>query len=458
MFAGREAELRKLEGIFESKKFECVIIHGRWRAGKTSLIREFIKKKKAIFFSAQEIGSGENLKYLADCIGAFPQEPDAKKIRIGSYGDALEQLFRLTRTERVVFVIDDYQFLAASHRDISRLICEQIDRRLIDSRLMLVVCGSSPLVMEREALSYSSPFHGRRTAKIEVAPFTFSEARRHFGGFSPYDIAIMYGVTGGVPKYLGHMDPGLPVEENIRRAMLDPSSPLFEEPANILRLEVRDLTFYNAILTAIASGLTKNSEIAGAVGLETSACTAYLKNLIALGIVSKHTPITEKAGKKTLYEIGDGFFRFWYRFIPHNMSLIQAGMASKIWRGVASGIPSFMHTVFEDICRQWLQQANLAGQLPARFVEFGRWWGVDPVWKDAASLPIVAYSDNSHALFADCVWSDEPAHSGALVSLAERSRLFRYAHKHLYLFSRSGFSSECAESASRVGANLVLFE
>ena len=458
MLMGRQTELKKLESAYNSGKFECVILYGRWRVGKTALLREFIKTKKAIYFAAQETSGEENLKDFIYRIEALPREPEAQAQPIDSFDGAFEHIFRLALDERILLIIDDYQFLAGAHKGISDLICGHIDRRDVSSKLMIVICGSSRPAMEKEALGYSSPFHGRRTAQLELRPFTFFEARRHYSGFSSFDIAVLFGVTGGVPKYIGLMDPALPVEENIRRVMFDPSSFLFEEPLNILRSEVRDPAYYNAILRAIAAGFRKNSEIASTVGLETSACTMYLKNLITLGVVGKHTPMTEKAGKKTIYDIEDSMFRFWYRFVPKNMSLIKGGMASRIWRDVARDIPSFMGKVFEDICRQWLEQQNQARRLPASFVEFGRWWGYDPVWKSDTSLPIVAYADESHAIFGDCVWSDEPAQSNALVSLVERSRLFRYPNKHLYLFSRSGFSEECAEAAQRVGANLVMFE
>jgi len=211
-------------------------------------------------------------------------------------------------------------------------------------------------------------------------------------------------------------------------------------------------------LRAIASGCNKNSEIASAVGLETSACTAYLRNLISFGIVGKHTPVTEKVGKKTIYEIEDSMQRFWYRFVPDNASLIYGGMVDRIWRSVAQEMPSFMEKVFEDICRQWIAQRNASGGLPARFVEVGRWWGYDLITKGDTCIPIVAYSDTDHALFGSAVWSDEPAGAEALRSLEERSRLFRYPNRHLYMFSRSGFTDECAEVAVRFGANLVMFE
>jgi len=457
-FSGRKDELKKLEGIYSSDKFECVIIHGRLRVGKTALLREFIRNKDAIYFTAQETHSQENLADLSRAIEPFRAARGVKQPIASSYEEALQTVFLSARQDRIVFIIDDYQFLAASHEGISELICSCIDEWHKESRLMLVICGSSEPVIDRETLGFDSPFHGRRTAGIKLHPFTFFEAKRFYTGFSPFDIAVLFGVTGGVPKYLELMDPELPVEENIRRAFFDPSSYLFEEPANLLRREVRDPTYYNAILRAIAAGHSRNSGIAAAVGLETSATTAYLKNLIAFGLVGKHTPVTEKAGRKTIYEIEDTFFRFWYRFVPDNMSLIKGGMADRIWRNVAREIPAFMSKVFEEICRSWLQQRNDASLLPINIVEIGQWWGVDHVWKTEASIPIIAYSDDNNAIFGDCVWSDNPAGADALASLIERSRLFRYTNIYLYLFSRSGFSDECAEMAHHFGANLVMFQ
>ena len=457
-FSGRKDELKKLEGIYSSGKFECVIMHGRLRVGKTALLREFIRNKRTIYFAAQETHPQENLLDLTRTIDAFQASRDARRQGAESFDEAIDTVFQMARTDRIVFIIDDYQYLTASLAGISELICSGIDEWSKDSLLMLIICGSSESVMDREAHGFDSPFHGRRTATLKVAPFTFFEAKRFYPEFSPFDIAVLYGVTGGVPKYLELMDPELSIEDNIRSAFFDPSSYLFEEPANLLRREVRDPSYYNAVLRAIAAGCSRNSEISAAVGLETSAATAYLKNLITFGLVGKHTPVTEKAGRRTIYEIGDLFFRFWYRFVPENMSLIKSGMADKIWRNVARDIPDYMRNVFEDICRSWLLQRNEAGLLPLKFVEIGRWWGVDPVWKTDANIPIIAYSDDNNAVFGECFWSDDPAGADALASLVERSRLFRYTNIYLYLFSRSGFSDECAEMARHFNANLVMFE
>jgi len=458
MFAGRQNELAKLDGIYNSSKFECVILHGRLRTGKTSLLREFVKNKSCIYFAAQETSDRENLDALVRCVEAYPRELPGEPNLKNYYEEVFERVNKLARTERVILIIDDYQFLVASNKGISELICRHIDQKLSTSQLMIIICGSSEAVMESETLGYDSYFHGRRTAQIKMQPLTFFETKRHYNRFSPFDIAVIYGLTGGIPKYLNLMNPDLTIEENIRNTFFDPSSGLFEEPAYFLRREVRDPSYYNAVLKAIASGYNKNSEIASQVGLETSACTAYLRNLTSFGLVGKHTPVTEKAGKKTVYEIEDSMFRFWYRFVPDNFSLIQSGMVDKIWRSVAQGVPSFMSKVFEDICRQWVEQRNQSGNMPVRFVEVGRWWGYDLITKNDTIIPIVAYSDDDHALFGDAIWSDEPTPVEALRSLEERSRLFRYPNRHLYLFSRSGFTEECAELAAHFNANLILFE
>jgi AAA+ ATPase superfamily predicted ATPase len=459
MFIGRQSELKELNGLYASGKFECVVLHGRLRMGKTSLLREFMRDKNCIYFAASETSDRENLDALVHCVEAYPFTPEGEPKLKNYYEEVLERVAKISSESRVALIIDEYQYLVGANKDISKLLCRFIDTKLNSGQLMLILCGSSNAVMESETLGYAGAFHGRRTSQLELEPLSFFDVKRHYSMFSPEDIAIFYGITGGIPNYLNIMNPKLSVEENIMDTFFNPSSKLFEEPENFLRREVRDPSYYNAILKAMAKGLRKNSEIASAVGIETSACTAYLKNLISYGIVSKHTPVSERAGKKTIYEIDDSMFLFWYRFVPHNISLIHSGQVSKLWRDVATSIPAYMGKVFEDICRQWVEKRNDSVKFPVRFVEVGRWWGTDVISKSDTIIPIVAYSDDDdHALFGDAFWSNEPVDANALRSLEERSRLFRFSNRMLFLFSRSGFTDECAELAGKIGANLVMFE
>ena len=461
MFLGRDAELKRLNTLYESKKFECVVLHGRQRIGKTTLIREFIKNKNAIYFSSQETCIIENRQNLINLVKAFDKDSAIDIKNNFDFDEIFEHIYKLARSQRVILIIDDYQLFAQGKRGITDLICNHINKHLRYSRLMLIISGSSEPVMEKEVLSLDSPFYGWRTAQIKLLPFTFEEFRRYYSSYPLFDATIIYGMTGGVPKYINMMSSDLPIEDNIRRAFLNSDSFLLEEPINILRRVVRDPTYYNAVLKAIGSGNDKNSEIASAVGLDTAACTAYLKNLIAMDIVEKHTPLLEKIGKKTIYEIEDSFFRFWYCFIPDNISQIRIGAVSKIWRDIARTIPMYMYKTFLAICRQWLSEQNSLGQLCFNAVEFGRWWGTIPVGngspnsKEIVSIPIVAYSDDDNVLFADGKWSEEPIDTEALESLIYRSRMFNYKNKFYYLFSCSGFTSDCIDLAEKHEVYLI---
>ena len=126
--------------------------------------------------------------------------------------------------------------------------------------------------MEDHVLAYKAPLYGRRTAQLKVQPFEFIEACKRFLKFSADDKALAYGIVGGTPQYLLQLDDSLSIKENIKKIFLNPSSFLFEEPTNLLKQEVREPAIYNAIITAIATGGTKLSEISTKVGEDTSVC------------------------------------------------------------------------------------------------------------------------------------------------------------------------------------------
>lgn len=126
----------------------------------------------------------------------------------------------------------------------------------------------------------------------------------------------MYGIAGGTPQYLLQINDKLSIADNIKKTYLNPNSALFEEPENLLKQEVREPALYNAIITAIAAGASRMSEISGKVGENTNICSAYVKNLMSLGIIEKEMPYGEKASRKAIYSIADNMFRFWYRFVP----------------------------------------------------------------------------------------------------------------------------------------------
>ena len=458
MFIGRERELKALNNLYQSDKFEFVVLYGRRRVGKTALINAFIDNKKNIYFMGVESNAKQNLENFSNSIFEYQTGIQADT-SFASFQAALEFVFRLAEKERIILALDEYPYVARASKSLASTLQMLIDKYKDTSKLMLILCGSSMSYMEDHVLAYKAPLYGRRTAQMKLLPFTFEETCRYLSNMSGEDLALMYGVVGGTPQYLLQVNDKQSVAENIKNIYLNPTSFLFEEPGNLLKQEVREPATYTAIIAAIAAGASRMSEISGKVGEDSSVCSLYIKNLISLGIVRKETPYGEKASRKTVYSIEDNMFRFWYRFVLENNSIIARGADELAYKRIEPHLSDYMGKVFEDICSQYLWKLLLSGQCPVEFTSLGRWWGNNPMTRSQTEIDIMGEQDKNTALFGECKWTNERVDLGVLETLVQRSKLFPYQRVHLYLFSKSGFTKGCMEKAEELGnVTLVTYQ
>ena len=458
MFVGRNRELETLNRLYRSDKCEFVVIYGRRRVGKTALINHFIDEKKAIYFMGVESNEKQNLENFSKSIIAFSSGIQAET-SFSSYQAALEYAFKLAENERIILAIDEYPYVARSSKSLASTLQMLIDKYKDNSKLMIILCGSSMSYMEDNVLAYKAPLYGRRTAQMKIEPFDFDECCTYLTGLSDEDKAYIYGIVGGTPQYLIQVNNDLSVEENIKNIYLNPMSFLYEEPLNLLKQEVREPAIYNAIITAVATGHSRMSEISTKVGESTTVCSGYLKNLISLGIIKKETPYGEKISKKSIYSIEDNMFRFWYRFVPDNASAIARGAENLVYKRIESQLNDYMGRVFEEICTQYLWKLLLEGKMPIEFVSLGRWWGNDPRKKAQTEIDIMGEKDSDSAVFAECKWRSEIVNSDVLETLVDRSGLFHYTKMHYFLFSKTGFTKGCMEKAREMGnVTLVTYD
>ncbi len=451
MFIGRERELASLNNLYNSDKFEFVVLYGRRRVGKTALINRFIDGKRAIYFMGVESNAKQNLENFSTSIFELVSGMQDAETSFASFQAALETVFQLSLHERIVLVIDEYPYVARASKSLASTLQLLIDKYKDKSKLMLILCGSSMSYMEDHVLAYKAPLYGRRTAQIKLQPFDFGETCRYFANYSDEEKALAYGIMGGTPQYLLQMSDRLSIEQNIKNTYLNPTSAIYEEPTNLLKQEVREPAIYTAIITAIAIGASRMSEISGKVGENTNVCSIYLKNLVSLGIVQKETPYGEKSSKKSIYSIEDNMFRFWYRFVPENASMIARGAADLVYKRIEPHLSEYMGKVFEEICMQYLWKLLLSGNSPVEFQSLGRWWGNDPLRKCQAEIDIMGEQDKDTALFAECKWTSEKVDLSVLETLVARSNLFPYLNKHFFLFSKSGFTTGCLDKAKELG-------
>ena len=461
MFIGRERELATLERLYRKQGFQFPAIYGRRRVGKTTLISKFVQGKPTVFFTAIESNLPTNLRLLSAAIRAF-EAPDADPSSAPVYRDlyeALDTVFRIAASQRIVFVLDEYPYLAKADPSVSSMLQGLIDRYRDSSQLYLILCGSSLSFMKEQLLDDKSPLYGRRTAQIELLPFDFFDALGFFPDVSATDALQYFAMAGGVPLYLRQFDTTLSLEENICEAFLRPESLLYDEPTNLIKQEVQKAAPFNAVIQAIAEGRSQNNEIATAVGMQTSDITYHLKELRSIGLVSRELPVVA-GSRRAIYRLSDSLFRFWYRFVLPNRTAIERGMQRRVLRSVLEGMPGFCGPVFEDVCAQWLWRCNADGSLPVEFGDLGHWWGNDPQLREKAEIDLVGVDDGRTVLVGECKWRNEVLDRDVVETLEHRSGLVHArADSWLYAFSKSGFTKGAVEEAASHGRmQLVAFD
>ena len=225
MFLAREKELTALNKLWNSDRFEMVVIYGRRRVGKTALINEFCIDKKAIIHISTEFSMQLNLE-------SFSKEATyciyKNASLFSSFEELFEFLYKIALDERIIIAIDEYPYLAKAYPEISSLLQKYIDSKFKDTRLMLILCGSSMSFMENQVLGYQSPLYGRRTAQMKILPFDYRETALMFPHYTYEEKAIAYGITGGIPLYAQI----LTRHRTLKEALLD-----VEEGADIIMVK-----------------------------------------------------------------------------------------------------------------------------------------------------------------------------------------------------------------------------
>ncbi|MGP1432842.1 MAG: ATP-binding protein [Catonella sp.] len=439
-FIGREYELKELNEEYNKGNFALSVIYGRRRVGKTYLIKEFLKDKKGYYFVALESNALINLSLLSiavyEACGNLKGLPDFL-----DFESAFRYLFEYTKENRIVFVIDEYPYLAQTAEYISSLLQKLIDEYRDNSKLFLILCGSSMSFMENQVLAYKSPLYGRRTSQLKINPFNYLDAAKFVESYSYKEKAIVYGLTGGIAEYLTFFNDNVELKTNIINNFLKTSGRLFEEPTNLLKQELRQPKTYNDILFAIAGGSSKLNEIATKLNMQTGGLTYYINSLVELGIVEKKTPVLDRKTKRPVYVIKDTMFRFWYYFVQKGMNLINMELGEIVYdKQVEARLNDYMGSVFEKITIEYFEQRLRKGKLNFIPADYGNWWGNDKIRKQESEIDLLAYDEsNNNCLFAEVKWRNQKTDETVLKDLIEKSMNFGCLDRYYWLISLSGF-------------------
>lgn len=393
-FVDREKELQRLNKVLSSDKKRFVVVYGRRRLGKSTLIKRALREND-VYYEAEKNEPGIQLSLLSKTISAvYPSFAGAKY----DSWDSLLMAFNSVCAEGSALVLDEFPYLVQKSPSLPSTL-----QRLIDSglqRFHLIICGSSQRMMQKIVIDRSEPLYGRADEMMCLSPISVKYWRDAMKLGAAQAIEE-YSVWGGVPRYWVLREGYADFQSAIDGLVLDEHALLFDEPASLFMDEVSEIAPYSSIMTALGEGNQRFSHVADAVGKKTTELSKPLSNLIDMRYICKDVPFgeSESKTKKTLYRIEDPFMAFYYRFIAPNRSLLALGRKEMVMKIIEQQMPDHVSHLWERLCQNAVSGNSLFGEdwMVAR-----RWWGRVPVFEDGKKTP-VGYEDLEFDVVAESI-------------------------------------------------------
>lgn len=447
-FIGRKDELAALEREYK-RESGFVVIYGRRRVGKTTLIKQFIKDKNALYFLTSQESSKQNMSNLTTKIAQFTGQSYLEKARLESWEQVFKMFAEYKPQQKKILIIDEFQYFVKADPAFPSIFQYAWDEILKGHNVMVILCGSHISMMTSSVLSHSSPLYGRRTAQIRLRPLRFAEFSMAFENISFEDRVKVYSVTGGVPKYIEFFDNDEPLEKNIVNNVLNRSGFLSEEPFFLLSNEVKETSSYFSILKAISMGNHRISDIAIVLEQKTNELSPYLATLVDLFLVEKRVPVTEsnpEKSRKGLYYISDNFMDFWFKFVyPYKGELELDNIAFVAEKLKNNFVDNHVSFVYEQVSKEMIVDLCKNCRVDFNISRIGSYWN------NNNEIDVVAIDDQNKRLLAgECKFYEKPVGMHVYSDLLKKCECIPEfkGYKVIYaIFSKSGFEDRLKEIA-----------
>jgi len=453
-FLDREDDLGRLESWWRGRDRNALALYGRRRVGKSWLFRAFAHGKPALILVADQGSPGKQMSRFADAL-----EPHmGVRPEIADLASLFRTLYRLTREERVLVVIDEFPYLLPGREKAGREALSAVQAAIEEerdaSKLKLVLCGSH-IAQMRTLLAEDSPLRGRLTP-LPVEPLPFPDCRPFMPGGDTRERIERFAVSGGMAMYLTELGEG-PLRRRVCDAVLDPRGPLFNDPREVLEEEFRRPGAYFSLLEELALRDRGMEHLTAALRTPHSTLSPYLDELTRMRLVEKLAPAGSRRDLR--YRLTDDFLRFWFRFVFPFQESLRAGLrpADHYRAEVAPALPEHVAPVFESLCRRWVRR-----NLGARATRVEPWWGraLDRLRRDGTrtseEIDVVGTARGRVTLVGECKWTSgrmtskvlDDLETYKLPALRQDGARFAAPGPTVLLFSRSGFKAKLVEQAA----------
>ncbi len=437
MFVDRETEISRLRHVLNSDTAQLVVIYGRRRCGKSTLLRRIIDND-SVYFSADMSEAPLQIKALSERLEkvipgfASPVYPG---------WDSLFRSMNHALKRRITLCIDEFPYLVKNSPELPSVL-QNIHDDAAHSEYNIILCGSSQLMMQGLVLNSQSPLYGRAGEIMKIHPMSVAYLKRFFN-ISASDAVTEYGIWGGVPRYWEIRKVSGSLDAALSQHVANQYGLLADEPERLFSDEARTSVQAYTLLSLIGSGCHRLSEMAARIGKPATHLSGVLAFMTNLRYIRREIPHGEslRSTKKTLYKIDDPFLNFWFTFIVPEKSRIDLGLTSQALRRIKKRLPSYVASVWEELCRKSVPFLDL----DVEFNPSARWWGrgIDGI---PVEVDVVAESvDGKILLVGECKWTEKADISKISAELTKKAVSLPFAEGHtiisvLFLKNRPAIS------------------
>jgi len=445
-FFNREADLKFLESKYLEDSSQLIVVYGRRRVGKTELIKKFIQNKNSVYILCTKDNFLENVKEIKRKFYEVTGKEYFLKLDTTSLFDIFKFFLDEIRDKKIVIAIDEFPYLIEIEKGIVSTFQKIWDELLKNSKVFLLLCGSSIGMMETEILGYKSPLYGRRTGEWRVEPFMFKDIKNIFKEINIEELIKIWCIFGGTPFYLSFVDPFISVEENIKKKILRKGEILYSEPKILLKEEFREPKTYMLILKYISLGYNSQAELSLVTGIEKSNLSKYLSVLEETRLIEYILPLGQK--KRGIYNLSEPFFNFWFRFVYPNLSDIEIGLTNEVFSRIRKQLNVYYGKMFERLIIELIRSKEIP--IPFNFDWIGRWW-----YKDKEIDIVTLNEQTKEILFAECKWKGNLNANRILEELKDKAKYVKWNNenrKEYYAIFAKSFKKKIKEK------NVFLFD
>ena len=438
----KATDLKKLESLYEKAGNQLAVLYGRKDCRKEELLKSFVQKKKCFYYRCRQASAEDQIRMMGEEI--------SRQYGVNLQKHTYDEFFNRIKSgdpTKLVVVIDEAQYVMKKDPGFFKSIVKLKMKRHYPGPVFIVLASSSIVWVEQDLKELVKEDAKRIDSYMKIEDLNFLELVRNFPELPVIECIRLYGAVGGVQGYLKQWDPGLPFKENICRLVLSEDGPLFDAAQNLIAAELRELSVYNTILSAIARGHNKLNDLFLATGYSRAKISVYMKNLSHFDVVEKvisfETGGWENA-KKGVYQIRDTFVNFWFKFVfPHLSDLYLMTESDFYDRYIEGELDGYMNRYFRNVCMEYLMLLNQVGRTPFPIHKMGTWVG------KTGNIDIIAQSTDRQNIVGFCNWDQPQMTMEMCEEMALSMSQARITSNHYFLFSATTFEPALQEYVKR---------